>query len=446
MRYLSHTPPDIKAMLDLIEKPNIEALFKSIPGEARLKRSLNLPTALSEIELKKILEQKAGSAPALNFLGAGAVTHFVPELVSQLLLRGEWLTAYTPYQPEVSQGTLQAIFEFQTIVASLFGCEVANASMYDGATALAEGLLMAARLKPNAKTLIISKNIHPEYRQVCHTLLGAAGLNIIEVPYTTNGTTDLKILEQLLHQHTNDVAAFAYQTPNFFGQLESQKSLIDLTHQYQALALVANTDPVAFGAVESPGNLGADIVVGEGIGLCGHLSLGAPGVGLFATSQAYLRQMPGRLCGATIDSESNRGFTLTLSTREQHIRREKATSNICTNHGLMALAFTITSSLYGKTGFQKVAKRNLQKTIYFRQKAKAAGLRILFDGPFFNETVISFASSHELDNKLKSLEAKDIFAGVKLGRWYPEHPNDLLINTTELHSDADIDLLIAKLQ
>ncbi len=441
MRYLSHTPGDIHSMLDTMQKPSIESLFESIPKTARLNRDLDLPKALSEIELKKTLQKIAGQAPAASFLGAGAASHFVPEIVSQLLLRGEWLTAYTPYQPEVSQGTLQAIFEFQTIVASLLGCDVANASMYDGATALAEALLMSARLKPNAKIILISRAVHPEYREVCQTLLTAAGLHLAEIPLTSKGTTDIAALKNQIGKAHGNIAAIAYQSPNFFGQLESQAELIDLAHSHQALAVVANTDPVAFGAIQSPGNLGADIVVSEGLGLCGHLSLGAPGVGLFATKQQYLRQMPGRLCGATIDSDGNIGFVLTLSTREQHIRREKATSNICTNHGLMALAFTITTSLYGKLGFKKLAKHNLQKTIYFRQQAKRLGLHLLFDGPHFNETVIQFAQKETLEKTLDNLQKQDIFAGVKLDKWYPEYPNCLLVNTTELHSDDDIDKL-----
>jgi glycine dehydrogenase subunit 1 len=441
MRYLSHTPSDIHAMLNTIQKSSIESLFDSIPKNARLNRDLDLPKALSEIELKKALQKKAGHAPSVSFLGAGAASHFVPEIVSQLLLRGEWLTAYTPYQPEVSQGTLQAIFEFQTFVASLLGSDIANASMYDGATALAEALLMSARLKPNAKKILISRAVHPEYREVCQTLLTAAGLDLIEIPLTIKGTTNIITLKNQLEAAQGHIAAIAYQTPNFLGQLESQSELIDLAHSHQLLSVVANTDPVAFGAIQSPGNLGADIVISEGLGLCGHLSLGAPGVGLFATKQQYLRQMPGRLCGATLDSEGNRGFVLTLSTREQHIRREKATSNICTNHNLMALAFTITASLYGKAGFKKLAKHNLQKTIYFRQQAQKMGLHLLFEGLHFNETVIQFAHKEALEKTLFFLQRQDIFAGVPIEKWYPEYPNSLLVNTTELHSDADIHTL-----
>lgn len=421
MRYLSHTSDDIASMLSTIGKPTIDSLFDSIPTENRFKKPLELPKALSEIELKTLLQNYAGQAPKLSFLGAGATPHFSPELVSQLLLRGEWLTAYTPYQPEVSQGTLQAIFEFQTIIASLFGLEIANASMYDGATALAEACLMACRLKPGIQRVLIPKSVHPEYREVCQTILGAARIEITE-------------------NLDKPVAALIYQNPNFFGALENQAEIISLAHQNNALAIAVCTDIVALGAISSPGSHGADIAVGEGIGLCGHLSLGAPGVGLFATKKEFLRQMPGRLCGQTVDSKDQRGFVLTLSTREQHIRREKATSNICTNHNLMALALTMTLSLYGKSGFKELSFHNIKKTIYLREKAKAAGLSILFDGPHFNETVFKLTDSQV--QAVKNLEQQDIFAGVFLERWYPEYSNCLLVATTELHAEEQIDNLV----
>lgn len=411
-------------MLQTIGKSNLESLFDSIPKSNRLNRPLELPKALPEIELKALLNKLAGSPPKQSFLGAGACSHFVPELVSQLLLRGEWLTAYTPYQPEVSQGTLQAIFEFQTMTASLFGLEIANASMYDGATALAEACLMACRLRPSTQKVFIPKVVHPEYLEVCETILGAARVSITQDP-------------------AEKVAGVVYQSPNFFGQLEDQTRIIQQAHAQNALAIAVCTDPVALGAIQSPGSLGADIAVGEGIGLCGHLSLGAPGVGLFATKKEFLRQMPGRLCGQTVDSKGQRGFVLTLSTREQHIRREKATSNICTNHNLMALAFTMTLSLYGKSGFKELAFQNIKKTIYFRQQAQKAGLKLLFDGPHFNETVLKLTDTQI--NTVKALEQQDIFAGVFLDRWHPKYSNCLLVSTTELHSQEAIDSLIRSL-
>ncbi len=432
MRYLPHTNTDIANMLSTIGKPTIHALFASIPEANKLQRPLKLEAALSELELKQILLKRAGNPPALSFLGAGATAHFVPEMVSQMLLRSEWYTAYTPYQPEASQGTLQAIFEFQTIVANIYGCEIANASMYDGATAFAESLLMALRLRPNTKKVVVSHAIHPEYRSVAATYLHAAGFEMI--------CCDLNAITV-----PEDAAAIAYQTPNFFGQLENQRHIIDYAHQHNLLAIAVNTDPAAFGIIESPGNLGADIVVGEGLGFCGHLHLGAPGVGLFATKQQFVRQMPGRLCGETVDQDGKRGFVLTLSTREQHIRREKATSNICTNHGLMALAFTISLSLYGKTGFRELAKRNLAHTTEFRQKANEAGLEIAFAGPYFNETVIRFDSAKTLQQKLLHAAKQDIHIGVDLGRWYPQYAGHLLVNTTEMHSSEAITTLVKEL-
>lgn len=424
MRYHSQTSDDIQTMLAAIGKQTIEDLLESIPKSNRVISALALPGALSEIELKVLLQGLANTAPKASFLGAGACPHFVPELVSQLLLRGEWLTAYTPYQPEVSQGTLQAIFEFQTMTASLFGMEIANASMYDGATALAEACLMACRLKPGIHRICILPWVHPEYLEVCKTILGAARIEI---------TNHCKV----------PVAAVVYQNPNFLGQLQPQAQIIQNAHAQGAITIAVCTDPVALGAIASPGSLGADIAVGEGIGLCGHLSLGAPGVGLFATKKQFLRQMPGRLCGQTVDAKGQRGFVLTLSTREQHIRREKATSNICTNHNLMALAFSMALSLYGKSGFQKLAYLNIHKTIRLREKAKISGLEIVFNGPHFNETVLKLTASQAL--KAKSLEQQDIFAGVWLEDWFPELENHLLVATTELHTDEQIDTLVRSL-
>ena len=408
MRYLSHTKSDIEEMLATVGRPSIESLFKSIPEKNRFNRPLDLPKALSEIELKRLLEEQAGKAPKRSFLGAGATMHFVPEIVSQMLLRGEWLTAYTPYQAEVSQGTLQAIFEFQTMVAGLFGMEIANASMYDGATALAEACLMACRIK-RVNAVKMHPNIHPEYLEVCQTILGAAGIEI---------------------RDTGPAAAHVYQNPNFIGELEAQKQIIDEAHAQDALAIAVCTDMVALGAIQSPGFLGADIAVGEGLGLCGHLSLGGPGVGLFATRKKFVRQMPGRLVGQTKDLKGQRGFVLTLSAREQHIRRERATSNICTNHNLMALAFCMTLALYGKSGFRKLALNNIQKTLYFRKQAHEAGLQVLSSGTHFNETLIKLTESQA--RKARALEKQDVFAGVWLDR------NQLLVTTTELHDESEV--------
>lgn len=440
MRYFSHTADDIKNMLQTIGKQSVEALFDSIPKEARVR---NMPQwrAKSEPELMRALEVLASDRPKVSFLGAGATRHFVPQMVSQQLLRSEWYTAYTPYQPEIAQGTLQAIFEFQTMVASLFGCDVANASMYDGATALAESLLMAARIKHGKRTFLLSKAIHPEYRAVCESFLKPAGLTVVEVDFDEAGRTNANQLKDLL-ANNNDVAAVAFQTPNFLGNLENQKELIELTQNCGALAIAANTEPLAFATHEPPGADGADMVVGEGIGFCGHLSLGAPGVGLFACKKAYVRQMPGRLVGQSTDSAGKRAFVLTLATREQHIRRERATSNICTNHSLMALAFSISLALYGKKGFVGLAKTNTAKL----NQVKASSLKLKFNTNNFNELVLEFETESILDEKVSALHKKNIFPGVKLGKWYPEFSNCLLVSTTELHTDNDIDNLIQALE
>ena len=442
MRYLPHTQADIQDMLAKIDRPSIKSLFDTIPSSYQLKDRLALDRPLSELELKQELTQRAGQNSFVSFLGAGASPHFVPEAVSQMLLRSEWYTAYTPYQPEASQGTLQAIFEFQTIVANLFGCDIANASMYDGATAFAEALLMSLRLKPQTKKVLVSSAIHPEYREVAQTYLHAAGFEISEISLTQNGLTNDTELQNYLQNKASEYACFAYQTPNFFGQLESQKKLNDMAHQNDLLAVGIHAEPASLGLMQSAGEAGADIVVGEGIGFCGHLSLGAPGVGLFATREKYLRQMPGRLCGQTTDKDGKRGFVLTLSTREQHIRREKATSNICTNHNLMALAMTMSISLYGENGFKNLAKQNLENTSYLREQLKKYQIRTSFDGAHFNETVAEFHSRDKLLDVMHRLQSEHIFAGVDLYRWYKQFDKHLLINTTELHSQKQIDLLV----
>lgn len=430
MRYLAHTQNDIEEMLKTIGKPDIESLFESIPKSIQLQRPLQIPKGASELELKQTLLERAPVQMEKNFRGAGATAHFVPEIVSQLLLRSEWYTAYTPYQPEASQGTLQAIFEFQTLVCELLGCEIANASMYDGATAFAEALLMALRLKSGSGCVLVSSAIHPEYRATARTYLQAGGFEMIEIPVCENGQTQPASLEAKIAHYKP--AAIAYQTPNFLGQLENQKALIDMAHQHQALVVAVNTDPVAFAVITPPAKLGADIVVSEGLGLLGHLHLGGPGVGLFGTRQQFLRQMPGRLCGQTVDQDGKRGFVLTLSTREQHIRREKATSNICTNHGLMALAFSITLSLYGKVGLRQLAMRNLAHTDFFRQLCREHGVKQLFNGPHFNETAIV---TNQAD-----------LPAVGLADFYPEYAQAALVCTTEMHTQDDIRTLAQSLK
>lgn len=433
MRYFSHTPEEIESMLKVIGKSDVTSLFDSIPDAAKNKSNAGF-ASLTEMELMGELEKRADHRPRACFIGAGATRHFVPQIVSQQLLRSEWYTAYTPYQPEVAQGTLQAIFEFQTMVASLFGCDVANASMYDGATALAEAMLMAVRIKRNKKTILVSRAVHPEYREVCKSFLEPLDLQLIAIPIGSDGKTDGNQLKAALDEYGADIAAVAFQTPNFLGCLENQREIVDNVHQNGSLAIAANTEPLAYAMYEPPGSEGADIVIGEGIGFCGHLSLGAPGVGLFACKKEFVRQMPGRLVGQSVDEDGKRAFVLTLATREQHIRRERATSNICTNHSLMALAFSIAVSCYGKNGFIEAAGINQSRL----DDLIKSGMKVKFDSDQFNETVFQFPSEKELDERMAALHQKKIYPGVKLSRWYPEYEGCLLTNVTELHHPDDI--------
>lgn len=432
MRYFAHTPEVISHMLKTMGKSSIEELFSSIPKSAQLDRALNLPKAMDEKALKKELSSFLASSP-ISFLGAGATLHFAPEWISQQLLRAEWYTSYTPYQPEASQGTLQGIFEFQSMVASLFGMEVANGSMYDGATALTESLLMAVRTQ-GRKKVILSKTIHPEYREVVHNYFKMAELSVIEIDFLS-GITDLEKLKATLKEIGPECAAIAIQSPNFFGRIEEFFTISQLAHEHNALMIGVTTDLSACPLLPSFKTLGADIAVGEGLGLLGAINLGGPGVGLFACLKSLIRQMPGRLAGQTTDRKGQVGYTLTLSTREQHIRREKATSNICTNHNLMALALSMNLASYGQTGFLNLAKINLRKTLLFR---KSLGVDVAFLGPHYNETVIDFKDKNILLERVKKAREKGLLAGVTLEKFYPELSSHLLVSTTELHEDSDI--------
>lgn len=446
MRYLPHTREDISTMLDAVGAPTVDALFDSIPEELKLGRPLNFGPGWTEPELQRELKKRAGQAPHLSFLGAGSAPHFVPVIVGQLLLRSEWYTAYTPYQPEMAQGTLQAIFEFQTLAADLYGCEIANASMYDGATAMVEAVLMAKRIKRKGTKVFISKAVHPEYRDVLNTYLVSMDVETVEVNLEESGQTSLAALETLIDEHGADGLAVVYQTPNFLGQVEEQRKIIAKAKDRDLMVIGVNTDPAALGVLESPGKAGADIVVGEGIGFCGHTSLGAPGVGLFATKQKYVRQIPGRLCGLSVDANGKRGFVLTLSTREQHIRREKATSNICSNHGLMALAFSMALISYGKEGFRRLAKQNVVRAQSLRRRWTEQGGQLGTGERAFNESVLLFENRPALLAALERCEAQDVYPGLDLHRFYPHLDRHLLVCTTEQHQEEDLNTLVALLQ
>lgn len=442
MRYLPHSDTERAAMLGQIGVKTIEELFAIVPQSARLSKPLDLPDHQPEFVVEshmRALANKnrvAGDGPF--FVGAGAYRHHVPASVDHLIQRSEWLTAYTPYQPEISQGTLQMLFEFQTQVAHLTGMEVANASMYDGSTATAEAALMARRLTRRDK-IILSGGLHPHYRDVVKTYVHADDLTCLDASPEGQGA---------ITTHLDDsVAAIIIQTPDFYGHLRDLKSLADAAHACGALLIVVITEIVSLGLIEAPGALGADIVVAEGQSIGNPLSFGGPYVGLMATRQKFIRQMPGRLCGETVDAEGKRGFVLTLSTREQHIRREKATSNICTNAGLCALAFSIHLSLLGEVGLRKLARLNHARASALADALeKVPGVELL-NGTFFNEMTVRLTKS--ADAVVEALAAKNILAGVPVSRLEPDQAeleNLMVIAATELTSDEDIVALTTALE
>jgi len=451
LRYLPHTEQEIAAMLRAIGAASIDRLFDPIPKEVQLGRPLALEPGLDEPSLMAEVSELAGrntAAAALSFVGAGLYDHHVPPAVDQLLLRGEFLTAYTPYQAEVAQGTLQAIFEFQTIVAEIFGMPVANASMYDGASATAEAVLMARRLTKRTHVLL-SEGVHPEYQETVRTYvrgLPGGSAQIETVPLGKSGGADPDALRERLKK--DDTACIVVGYPNFFGCVNDVRRLAELAHETGALLVTVTTEPYALALIEPPGALGADIAVGEGQALGLPLQYGGPGCGLFASrdGREFLQQIPGRLCGETVDKDGRRGYVLTLATREQHIRRERATSNICTNHALCALAVTIRACLLGKKGFAEVAKQCLAKTEYLKRELVISGAwELPYTSPTFNEFVAR-SKRGAVAPLLEKLARDGILAGVDLGRWGEAHARDLLIAVTERHSRADLDRLVAALR
>jgi glycine dehydrogenase subunit 1 len=437
MRYHPHSPEDITAMLSAIGVPSLDALFDSIPEELQLKRPLELPPALDEHSLLDHMSELASkNASAPPFLGAGAYPHHLPPAVDQLLLRSEFYTAYTPYQPEISQGTLQAIFEFQTFACLLTGLEVANASMYDGATASAEAALLCHRAHPDRKAVAVSRGVHPAYRKVIKSYLEPAGVEVREIPLGPDGQTDPKAARKVLAGASGLIVGY----PNFLGVVEPLKELSALCREADALCVSATTEALAFGLLAAPGTLGVDLAVGEMQSFGSPMSFGGPGLGFLAARESLVRQLPGRLVGATVDKKGRRGFVLTLSTREQHIKRERATSNICTNNGLNALAATIHLSLLGKTGLRDLALINWQRARYAREQLAKAGLAALFPkAPVFNE----FAVVCDAAAVQKKMASKGIDGGYPLAKDYPELKESLLFCVTELHSKDAIDRLIA---
>ncbi|MFC4769130.1 aminomethyl-transferring glycine dehydrogenase subunit GcvPA [Effusibacillus consociatus] len=441
--YIPNTEADRKTMLDSLGLQNVEDLFSDIPESVRLKRELNLPPAWSEIELNRnfaaMANKNANLEEYVSFLGAGAYQHYIPSVVDAIISRSEFYTAYTPYQPEISQGILQAIFEYQTMVCELTGMDVSNASMYDGPSAMAEAGIMACAATRRSK-LLISRGVHPEYREVVKTYAYGQNIEVEEIALE-DGRTSLQDLEAKLG---SDIAGVLVQYPNFFGSIEDIKAISELSHQHKALFVTA-VNPIAMGILEAPGAFGADIVVAEGQSLGNPVAFGGPYLGMLATTKELVRRVPGRVVGQTADLDGRRAFVLTLQAREQHIRREKASSNICSNQALNALAATVYLTYMGKQGLQDVAKLNLQKAHYAHKKLSGIkGIEPLFQAPFFNEFAVKLNGNPANVNK-KLLDAK-IIGGYDLGRSYPEYTGGMLFAVTELRTKEEIDLLAERLE
>ena len=449
MRYLPKSPADRTEMLEAIGVSSIEDLFETIPAEYRLTRDLNIPRQHSESEVLDRFRAFAGNIasgefnqlvkqpavqPYASFLGAGAYRHYRPVIIDSLVQRGEFLTSYTPYQPEIAQGTLQAMFEFQTMICELTGMEIANASMYDGSTGAAEAVMMAVRVT-GRNAAVVARTVHPEYREVLHTSTQHQGIPATEVGYIAEtGRVDLAALDAAI---TDDTACVLIQSPNFFGTIEDVAAIAEIAHKKGALLIVSIAEAVSLGIVKAP--VEADIVSLEAQSFGVAVGFGGPYCGVIACKEKFLRQMPGRLVGETKDTNGKRGFVLTLNTREQHIRREKATSNICTNQALVALMTTIFLTVYGKQGLRELAEQNLAKAAYLRSALVSAGTTTKFDGaPRFHEFVLtSKESAEKLNTKLLG---KQIIGGLALAKWYPElGENATLWCATELTTRAQID-------
>ena len=434
MRYLPLTDHDREQMLGVIGAPDIDALFADAPPGVLLEGLVDLPPHKGELEVRRALEALAGRNRAAGagpfFCGAGAYRHHIPASIDHLIQRSEFLTSYTPYQPEISQGTLQALFEFQTQVCALTGLDVANASLYDGSTAAAEAVLMAARITGRRRA-VLSGGLHPHYAQTIQTLATAAGIEIEVLPLSVDG-------EAAVTAHLGaDVACVVVQTPNLFGTATDITAISEAAHAAGALMVCVTTEALALALLKSPGEMGADIVAAEGASLAGPLNFGGPYLGLFAARQQFLRQMPGRLCGQTQDADGRRGFVLTLSTREQHIRREKATSNVCTNSGLVALAFTMHLTLLGQTGLHDLAALNHAKARRLaRAMAALPGVEVLTPR-FFNEIAVRLPG--DAAAVVETLASDGVLAGVPVSRLARGFDDVLLMAATETCTDDDIE-------
>lgn len=443
MTYIPNTEDDLKIMLKEMEVSGFEELITSVPESLRLKKQLQLPRGLSELELKNLLEKISGENRSpdslISFLGGGAYDHFIPSPVNHILLRSEFYTAYTPYQPEVSQGTLQSIYEYQSLICQLTEMEVANASMYDGASAVAEAALLSLA-ETGRNEILVSASLNPNYHKVLCTYCERGGIKIRKIDLK-DGTTDLELLEKKLSSKT---AGFILQSPNFFGLVENAAEIEKMVHSAGALLIMA-CDPVSLAILKTPGEYGADVAVGEGQPLGNSLNFGGPFLGFFTCRKSLIRRMPGRIVGATVDSKDRKGFVLVLQTREQHIRREKATSNICTNEALCALAAAVYLSLLGKNGLRKVAELCLQKSHYAAEQiSKIDGFKLKFQKPFFKEFVIE--TPIPAKRVVKLLLKKNILAGIDLSMFDRKLKNCLLVSVTEKRTKEEIDRLVENLR
>lgn len=440
-RYIGNTNADREQMLKEIGYDSIDSLFKAVPDSVRLKTNLNIPSAQSEMELVKQIKTLSNKNLNIDdytcFLGAGAYDHYIPVVIDQLVLRQEFYTAYTPYQPEISQGTLQVIFEYQTMISELTGLPVVNASMYDGATAMTEAAIMACESTKRSE-IIVASGVHTESRQVLNTYAQFRNITVTELGHK-NGQIDLDGLKNIINKNT---AAVIIQSPNFLGIIEDIAAVESIVHENKSL-LIVSADPISLALLKSPGELGADIAVGDGQSLGNSLSFGGPYLGFMAVTEKLMRKMPGRIVGETVDKDGNRGFVLTLQTREQHIRREKATSNICSNQALNALIATIYLTLMGKEGLKEAANLCLQKSHYaYDELIKTGKFSPVFNKPFFKEFVVK--SSEPISELNSKLLRSNIIGGYDVEKNYPELKDCWLVAVTEKRTKEEIDNLIRK--
>jgi glycine dehydrogenase subunit 1 len=436
-RYIPNAEQDVREMLGTIGVSTIDALFETIPADVQLKELLDIPGPWSEIETRRwfgeLARQNKSGTDHVSFMGAGAYAHYQPACIDQLLLRAEFLTAYTPYQPEVSQGTLQSIFEYQTHQCLLTGLDVANASLYDGSTALCEAVLLAERTAKKKHKVVIARSVHPQYIETVRTYVQNLGIDVVEVPWASDGRVDVEALRAAC---TDDVFGVAIQSPNFFGVVEDYDVIANATQGITKIAVIA--EATSLGVLAPPGQHGFDICVGEGQAWGIAPQYGGPYVGFMIVKDALKRHMPGRLVGETVDVDGRRAYVLTLATREQHIRRGKATSNICTNQALIALAANMYLSLLGKNGLREVATQSMQKAAYLRSKLRGiSGVTLPFGNAIYNEFVVR--TPYLATDILMDLEHEKILGGIPLGRFFEGHDNDFLVAVTELHTKEQLD-------